>query len=73
MLYYFLFAIFFVMIQVNKKLYIVEFFREPDAQLGYYFGYFTMGQILCFLMMIGSYFMLMYAKKINIKNPLINR
>ena len=53
--------------------FIVEFFREPDAQLGYYFGYFTMGQILCFLMMIGSYFMLMYAKKINIKNPLINR
>lgn len=33
--------------------YIVEFFREPDAQLGYYFGgTTTMGQILC-LIMIG--------------------
>jgi phosphatidylglycerol:prolipoprotein diacylglycerol transferase len=51
----------------------VEFFREPDAQLGYYLGYFTMGQILCFAMIIGSYFVLMYAKKINIKNPLITR
>lgn len=27
----------------------VEFFREPDAQLGYYFGFLTMGQILCIL------------------------
>lgn len=53
--------------------FIVEFFREPDSQLGYYFGYFTMGQILCFLMIIGSFFMLMYAKKMNLKNPLIPR
>lgn len=53
--------------------FIVEFFREPDAQLGYYLGYFTMGQILCFLMVPGAYFMLMYAKKMNIKNPLLAR
>lgn len=51
--------------------FIVEFFREPDAQLGYYFGYFTMGQILCILMLPAAYIMLMYAKKLNIKNPLI--
>ena len=25
---------------------IVEFFREPDAQLGYFFGFITMGMIL---------------------------
>jgi phosphatidylglycerol:prolipoprotein diacylglycerol transferase len=25
---------------------ICEFFREPDAQIGYYFGYFTLGQFL---------------------------
>ncbi|MGI8905510.1 MAG: prolipoprotein diacylglyceryl transferase [Candidatus Sumerlaeaceae bacterium] len=25
----------------------LEFFREKDAQLGYYFGWMTMGQILC--------------------------
>ena len=51
--------------------FIVEFFREPDSQLGYYFGYFTMGQFLCLAMMIGSYFILMYAKKVNIRNPLV--
>lgn len=53
--------------------FIVEFFREPDAQLGYYLGYFTMGQILCFFMIIGSFVMLKYAKKLNLKNPLISR
>ncbi len=50
--------------------FIVEFFREPDAQLGYYFGFFTMGQFLCLAMIVLSYFVLMYAKKVNIKNPL---
>lgn len=49
--------------------FIVEFFREPDAQLGYYFGYFTMGQFLCVAMIILSYFMLRWAKKVNVKNP----
>lgn len=29
-----------------------ELFREPDAQLGYFFGYITMGQILCIPMLI---------------------
>jgi phosphatidylglycerol:prolipoprotein diacylglycerol transferase len=40
--------------------FMMEFFREPDAQLGYYFGYFSMGQILCFLMILpGIYLLLM--------------
>jgi phosphatidylglycerol:prolipoprotein diacylglycerol transferase len=44
--------------------FIVEFFREPDTQLGYYFGgMITMGQILCFLMMIGGAGMILYAIK----------
>ncbi len=29
-----------------------EFFREPDPQLGFVIGNFTMGQILCLFMMI---------------------
>lgn len=49
----------------------VEFFREPDAQLGFYAGYFTMGQILCFIMMAVSGIMFWYAKKENIKNPIL--
>ena len=45
----------------------IEYFREPDAQLGYYFGgTTTMGQILCFIMALvglGYYF---YGKKLNL-------
>ncbi len=32
----------------------VEFFREPDAQLGFILGSFTMGQLLCFFMIIAG-------------------
>ncbi len=32
----------------------VEFFREPDVQLGFVLGSFTMGQVLCTLMMVGG-------------------
>jgi phosphatidylglycerol:prolipoprotein diacylglycerol transferase len=30
----------------------LEFFREPDQQLGFILGPFTMGQILCFVMIL---------------------
>lgn len=53
--------------------FIVEFFREPDAQLGYFFGFLTMGQILCLLMLPASALMLLYAKKLNLRNPLIGK
>ena len=32
----------------------IEFFREPDAQLGFVLGPFSMGQVLCFLMILGG-------------------
>lgn len=50
--------------------FVVEFFREPDAQLGYYFGFITMGQILCFLMLVVAGFLYAWARKANIPNPL---
>lgn len=53
--------------------FIVEFFREPDAQLGYYFGFMTMGQILCLLMIPLGLGMLLYSKNLNLRNPLIGR
>ncbi len=35
--------------------YVIEFFREPDVQLGYFFGGTTsMGQILCLLMILSG-------------------
>lgn len=34
--------------------FLVEFVREPDAHLGFILGPFTMGQVLCFFMIIGG-------------------
>lgn len=52
--------------------FVVEFFREPDAQLGYYFGTFTMGQILCFLMLLLSGVIWAFARKAAVPNPLVS-
>lgn len=42
---------------------IVEFFREPDSQIGYFFGFLTLGQILSFLMLFGGMFIIIYSQK----------
>lgn len=34
--------------------FIVEFFREPDPQIGYLLGFITMGQILCLAMILAA-------------------
>lgn len=39
----------------------VEFFREPDVQIGYIGGVFTMGQILCLPMLAGAAVLVIYA------------
>ena len=43
--------------------FIVEFFRQPDAQLGFFAKYFSMGQILCSLMIIIGMSLLWYRTK----------
>lgn len=49
--------------------FIVEFFREADPQLGYYFSNtLTMGQILCLLMILCGSLALIFVKKLNLKN-----
>lgn len=49
--------------------YFIEFFREADAQLGYYFGgTTTMGQILCLLMILSGFVYL----KISISRKISN-
>lgn len=46
--------------------FVIEFFREPDAQLGYYLGeMFTMGQILCFFMFLLGLVALYFTMKNN--------
>jgi len=37
----------------------LEFFRQPDQQLGFVVGHFTMGQILCLAMIIGGLLLLL--------------
>ena len=38
----------------------IEFFRQPDPQLGFVFLSFSMGQILCFFMMMGAICLFLY-------------
>ena len=44
--------------------FIIEFFRQPDAHIGYVaFDSLSMGQILCIPMMIIGFFMLLYSRR----------
>jgi phosphatidylglycerol:prolipoprotein diacylglycerol transferase len=43
---------------------IVEFFRQPDEQIGFIFNYFTMGQLLSFPLFLLGLYMLFRLKKI---------
>ena len=40
----------------------VEFFREPDVQVGFILGPFTMGQVLCAFMIVGGILLFVYLK-----------
>lgn len=42
--------------------FILEFFRQPDAQKGFVLGPFSMGQVLCFLMMGLGIYVFFYAR-----------
>lgn len=43
----------------------IEFFREPDPQLGFVLGPFTMGQVLCSLMIVSGLAIYLYLKSKN--------
>jgi phosphatidylglycerol:prolipoprotein diacylglycerol transferase len=43
--------------------FLIEFTREPDAQLGFFFSSITMGQLLCLLMMLSGIFIFWKIKK----------
>jgi phosphatidylglycerol---prolipoprotein diacylglyceryl transferase len=42
---------------------IVEFFREPDIQIGFVAGGFTMGQLLCLPMLLVGIYLIKYANR----------
>lgn len=57
-----IFGIFLILYGIFR--FIIEFFREPDAQLGYLlFDAITMGHILCFAMVIVGFVILLKIKK----------
>ncbi|MBP7342125.1 MAG: prolipoprotein diacylglyceryl transferase [Deltaproteobacteria bacterium] len=41
----------------------IEFFREPDAHLGFVLGFNTMGQVLCVLMMLAGMAIILWRRR----------
>jgi len=66
-------ALFFLLYGTMR--FFIEFFREPDPQLGLVFLGLTMGQILCFVMIIIGLFLLLYLNlgQNNSKNNPVKR
>jgi len=48
----------------------LEFFRQPDQQLGFVVGYLTMGQILCLIMTVGGLILLIRQFKFSLDRRL---
>ncbi|MGV3278772.1 prolipoprotein diacylglyceryl transferase [Rickettsiales bacterium LUAb2] len=51
---------------------IAEFFREPDAQVGFIFNYITMGQILSSIMLLLGIIMLIWVRSVNKQTTKLN-
>jgi phosphatidylglycerol:prolipoprotein diacylglycerol transferase len=43
--------------------FVIEFFRQPDAQLGFVFLSFSMGQVLCALMIVSGILLFLYLRQ----------
>jgi phosphatidylglycerol:prolipoprotein diacylglycerol transferase len=54
-------SLFLILYGTNR--FVIEFFRQPDAQLGYFFGWMSMGQILCTIMAGIGFALLAYRWK----------
>jgi phosphatidylglycerol---prolipoprotein diacylglyceryl transferase len=46
----------------------IEFFREPDPQLGFVFLGFSMGQVLCFMMMIAGVAVYFGSRQVSVQD-----
>jgi len=42
--------------------FVIEFFREPDAHLGFVLGFNTMGQVLCMVMMAAGLAVMLWRR-----------
>jgi phosphatidylglycerol:prolipoprotein diacylglycerol transferase len=54
----------FYLIGYGTVRFFIEFYREPDAQLGFVVGFFSMGQVLCAGMIVAGVFLFLYLKRI---------
>ena len=45
--------------------FVIEFFREPDAHLGFVLGFNTMGQVLCILMMLAGIAIILWRRRVS--------
>lgn len=48
--------------------FLIEYFREPDIQLGFFYNLFTMGQILSIPMIVSGIFIIIWAYFVKSKN-----
>lgn len=48
--------------------FLVEFFREPDVQIGYFMNFFTLGQFLTAPLIIAGFGLIGYSMRMTIKN-----
>lgn len=44
--------------------FIIEFFKEPDPQIGYLLTYLTMGQLLCLAMIAAALLLMLYLQRV---------
>jgi phosphatidylglycerol:prolipoprotein diacylglycerol transferase len=51
----------------------IEFYREPEIPMGYFFTYLTLGQVLGLFLLPLSYMVFKQSQGIKLKNPLIQR
>ncbi|MGI9570740.1 MAG: prolipoprotein diacylglyceryl transferase family protein, partial [Desulfobulbia bacterium] len=49
----------------------IEFYRQPDAQIGFVFMSFSMGQLLCGLMMVFGVALYIYLSQIEKRGQMI--
>jgi phosphatidylglycerol:prolipoprotein diacylglycerol transferase len=50
----------------------IEYYRQPDAQLGFIFMSFSMGQILCGMMMIGGIALYLYLTRLEKQHSVLS-
>jgi len=43
--------------------FLIEFFREPDAHLGFVLAFISMGQVLCIFMMLAGIAVILWRKQ----------